>query len=297
MAFLPDYLTIEKCTDTDEKVGFLIDITNIVPYILHPPIFILDKYDQQHQLISFLSKVYHKKTIDDKIKYKYIINSSMYVFPGLSEVDSIKKMINKLISLFIPFYNLNVPVPFKSLPKNNYISIPILRNPNNSFDILTCSQCSTFSIYIYDLYNQLFFCKNNKDHKMITIETKDRLINFHNICYLSCLKCNKLKIISSGLAVPNITSKRKDLNKILKNINMMNAYTQVCLSCSYVDKIICAICGLEHKNTIKKSWQKIKVFNYKKNYIETIHLCHKEKKIKNNDNRIWSYPLLLDLLK
>jgi len=300
LSFLPEYLTIDIL---NKKVGVLIDVTNVIPYVLFwnsPSPITIDT--EQRALIELLKNGTRQKK--EKEKYRYLLNSAKYAFGTASEQDAIYEMLFYMCKTYLPFiftgFSRNEIGHFKSFPYTlpiNMIKAPSLPISNN---VLACLDCKEIScVYVYDVVTDTFECKVNKAHHLLEIEGDGKLIEFFGFNYLPCSKCNAFKRIASGVTLPKKEPgmTNTEYKKHLRKIPIMNAYTKRCMDCENSSKIImsCGACGMVHKNTIKKPWQKIRVFDKKKQFI--IYLCHEEPKLKNNTDRIWSLPLLLNSLK
>lgn len=300
LASLPQYLTIEG----NAKVGLLIDITNILAYVLFPCKTVeQNKNNEQAQLIQFIIRVMNDSLIvkKEKDKYRYLLNSCKFVFETSLDSDAVKEMVFYLCHKYIPFvFEIEDQQPaFYNAPIKE---IALFGEEDEDKSILVCLECKSLnSVYLYDVVNNLFVCKKNAAHHLIPIhENKNILIQFHGANYLPCLQCGEFKRIASGLTIPERNPKMEvaKYKQMLKKIDVMDVYSRTCMFCKSNFKVLekCELCGIDHKPTIRKAWYQVKVFNDVEQKI--VHVCHNELRLKNDSaSRVWSLPLLLESIK
>lgn len=318
---LAGYSTIESCdynSNNISNVGLLVDISNIIPFVLtHSNIAEKkEKFNEQHELILFLRKAIkhsEKKNNNlnksEKIKYQYIINSSSYVFKCENVYTGLDRMVNYFATVWQPDFMHVFKKTYKPEPDVVLKLIPLPKHlkykTEPTFGCLDCfeadrSKNQINSPYVYDYINDKFMCKKSSTHKLIKIEFDGNLIQYKNFTYMPCSLCKKILRISSGTNIIERGLKNaKDYNKLLKRIHVIDIYTHQCIYCKYhkQNTIKCLLCNVEFIKNGKKPWQYVRVFGHSQ---KMVYLCPMEKNIKQTnggDDKIWSYELLLEFLK
>jgi hypothetical protein len=323
---LPGYHTIESsenCEDHLINVGLLLDISNIIPFVLTPSLVIQkkEKYDEQYTLVDFLRKaIKHSEKKDnnfnkeEKMKYQYIINSSKNAFRCVNIYTALDRMVYYFATVWQPdFMPILNSTQQKDFITKNLVLIPLPKHLTYYIPpSLACLTCSTKNkkkdeitcSYKYDYLKNKCICKYNDAHQLIEIDYSGNLVQYKNISYLPCISCKKVMRVSSGVSIPERGLKpAKDYNKLLKKIRSVDIYTHQCVYCRYHKSLVikCAMCNMVYNKGNKKTWQKIKVFySTITSTIKEIYLCPSEKNVKQaagGVDKIWCYDLLINYLK